>query len=226
MERSPDFGTDDITINPTNGGGMADMTPDPGRARGSDQFTGEIDTDFGTGTAAEPQMARSRGVRELAADAKDRVASQVSESVHSQQARAGETLSAIARSLRSSSDQLHEQQQDTASRFIEQAASKLDEFANGIQNANLSELADRTEAFARRRPAVFIGAAFLAGVVAARFLKSSRRKLEENQPASGPALERAPAFRASDVQVTTPIVAESSRPSSDATGATWTRETP
>ena len=46
---------------------------------------------------------------------------------------------------------------------------------NRLNNANPDTLLDDVEAFARREPAMFIGGAIAIGLLAARFLKSSRR---------------------------------------------------
>ena len=86
------------------------------------------------------------------------------------------TLSSVASTLLSSSSQLKEEQQNMAGEYVEKAAEQIDRLATYIQNADPAEVVDNVERFARRRPAVFIGAAFALGVIGARFLKSSRRR--------------------------------------------------
>jgi hypothetical protein len=86
------------------------------------------------------------------------------------------TLSSVASTLLSSSSQLKDEQQNLAGEYVGKAAEQIDRLATYIQNADPSEVADNIERFARRRPAVFIGAAFALGVIGARFLKSSRRR--------------------------------------------------
>lgn len=86
------------------------------------------------------------------------------------------TLSSVASTLLSSSSQLKDEQQNLAGEYVEKAAEQIDRLATYIQNADPSEVVDNVERFARRRPAVFIGAAFALGVIGARFLKSSRRR--------------------------------------------------
>jgi hypothetical protein len=98
------------------------------------------------------------------------------------------TLSSVASTLLSSSSQLKDEQQNLAGEYVEKAAEQIDRLATYIQNADPSEVADHVERFARRRPAVFIGAAFALGVIGARFLKSSRRRSYDGDRLYSPGL--------------------------------------
>jgi len=98
------------------------------------------------------------------------------------------TLSSVASTLLSSSTQLKEEQQNLAGEYVEKAAGQIDRLATYIQNADPAEVVDNVERFARRRPAVFIGAAFALGVIGARFLKSSRRRSSDGDRLYSPGL--------------------------------------
>ena len=98
------------------------------------------------------------------------------------------TLSSVASTLLSSSTQLKDEQQNMAGEYVEKAAEQIDRLATYIQNADPSEVVDNVERFARRRPAVFIGAAFALGVIGARFLKSSRRRSIDGDRLYSPSL--------------------------------------
>ena len=98
------------------------------------------------------------------------------------------TLSSVASTLLSSSTQLKDEQQNLAGEYVEKAAEQIDRLATYIQNADPGEVVDSVERFARRRPAVFIGAAFALGVIGARFLKSSRRRTFEGDRLYSPGL--------------------------------------
>jgi hypothetical protein len=75
--------------------------------------------------------------------------------------------------LRSSTQQLRDQNQDGASRAIERAADGVERFATYLQDANVDDVIDSVHEFARRQPAAFIGGAFALGFLASRFLKAS-----------------------------------------------------
>lgn len=98
------------------------------------------------------------------------------------------TLSSVASTLLSSSSQLKDEQQNLAGEYVEKAAEQIDRLATYIQNADPAEVVDNVERFARRRPAVFIGAAFALGVIGARFLKSSRRRSYDGDRPYSPGL--------------------------------------
>lgn len=87
-----------------------------------------------------------------------------------------EALSGIAQSLSIAGHQLRDQQ-NGASSFVEQAADRLDKAAKYIDTAEVDDLIQRTESWARSNPALFLGGAFVLGVLGARFLKSSRPAL-------------------------------------------------
>lgn len=55
-------------------------------------------------------------------------------------------------------------------------AGRVEKLSSYIDDKELSELVRDVETFARRNPALFVGGAFALGVVAARFLKSSRQQ--------------------------------------------------
>ena len=98
------------------------------------------------------------------------------------------TLSSVASTLLSSSTQLKDEQQEMAGQYVEKAAEQIDRLAQYIQNADPGQIADEVQRFARRRPAVFIGAAFAIGVIGARFLKSSRRNVVDNDRLYSPGI--------------------------------------
>jgi hypothetical protein len=64
---------------------------------------------------------------------------------------------------------------DGAGRFADMAADRLEQLSNSLRNKDLDSLVGEAESFARRQPVAFFGAAMVAGFLAVRFLKSSKR---------------------------------------------------
>ena len=120
---------------------------------------GSLNTPDGDGNAAS-------GVLNLV---RDSATSQLS----SQKDRATDGLGSLARAVRQSTQSLRDNQQDTVAQYVEQAADRIEQFSSRLRDRDLGELMRDADRFARRQPAVFIGAAFVLGVLAARFLKSS-----------------------------------------------------
>ena len=103
----------------------------------------------------------------------DRVKASAASQLGAQKDRATEGLGSVAQAVRQSGQQLRDQQHDTIAQYIEQAADQLERFTTRLKDRNVGDLAREAQELARRRPAVFIGAAFALGLLGARFLKSS-----------------------------------------------------
>lgn len=91
----------------------------------------------------------------------------------------------FAHALRQSAGDLEDRNKAFVARYLEQAASSIEQIADTLQRQDVRDLVRHTEDFARRQPGLFIGGTVLAGFALARFLKSSsdRREWEERGPA-------------------------------------------
>lgn len=67
-----------------------------------------------------------------------------------------------------------------------QVASQLEGIANQIRTADLNETVSKVSTFARENPALFIGAAALAGFAATRFLKARPPEAQGVAPTGDP----------------------------------------
>ena len=103
----------------------------------------------------------------------DRVRQTAAAQLTSQKTRATEALGSVAAALRQSSEPLRDNNQAMIADYAGKAADQLEQFSARVRERDLTELMDDVNGFARRQPALFVGAAFAAGVLAARFLKSS-----------------------------------------------------
>jgi hypothetical protein len=101
------------------------------------------------------------------------VKERASEQLSNQKGRATDGLDAIANAVRRTTEELREDQHDTLAHYVDRAAAQLEQWATTIRNKDLDELLTETKRLARRQPALFIGGSFVAGLLVARFLKSS-----------------------------------------------------
>lgn len=101
--------------------------------------------------------------------AKDSARSTVSE----QQQSAASGIGEFAGALRNAAKQIDGGQSPNTARFANQAADALERMSSTLRSKDLDSMLRETERFARSQPALFIGAAALAGFLAVRFLKSS-----------------------------------------------------
>jgi hypothetical protein len=89
---------------------------------------------------------------------------------------AAQTLGTVAGALRGAAQDLQQGEVAALGTYAESAAEQIGKVAGYLREKDLDGLRRDAETFARRHPEVFLGGAFLAGILAARFLKSSRPK--------------------------------------------------
>ncbi len=85
---------------------------------------------------------------------------------------AAEHLGSVAHALRKTGDELAESDSGITE-YVHRAASSVEKVSTYLQKKTLSELLGDMEGYARREPAVFLGGAFVVGLLGGRFLKSA-----------------------------------------------------
>jgi hypothetical protein len=106
----------------------------------------------------------------------ERVAEQAKSTFENAKSTLTQQITAAARAIESAADRLDQQQQNGLSTRVRQYVQKAENASRYLENKSPRELKDDLDQFARQRPAWFIGGAFVAGLLGARFLKSSERK--------------------------------------------------
>lgn len=96
----------------------------------------------------------------------------VTSRVEDQKNRAADGLGGIADVIRNATNDLRGENEALAS-YVDLASDQMKAFAEQIRQRGVTEMIDDVGQFARRRPALFIGGAFLVGLGIARFLKST-----------------------------------------------------
>lgn len=129
----------------------------------------------------DPSMAEKASTGERLKEKAQQVAGeargQVETSLDKSRRRAASTLSGVAQSLVQSS----EQTEGTTRSIVERAGRELQRFSDFIDSTPPREMYVRAERFARQQPGLFLGGAFVLGLVAARFLKSSQSAGDEER---------------------------------------------
>ncbi len=126
--------------------------------------------------------ARDGGRRKPDDQAEQRLASRlrgrVSSELNAQKDRVTDALDDIASRVRRAGEPLRDDPYAPLGEYAEGAASRIEQFASEVRGRDVEELAYEVGEFARRRPAMFMGATLAAGILAARFLKSSQEGRE------------------------------------------------
>ncbi len=147
----------------------------------ADTQSGAAKSDFSSissGVADSAKQAASQakeaGSHLLDHQAKDQAASRADE----QRQTAASGLQAVAHAFQSMGDDLRNKEGGPVAQYaaeIGQAmGGQVERLANYLRERDVRQLVTDTEDFARRSPAVFLGSAFVLGIAASRFLKSTR----------------------------------------------------
>jgi hypothetical protein len=123
-------------------------------------------------TVSEVMDQAQNTARQVSAQAKQGATSQL----ESQKERAVDSLMTVAQALRQTGEHLNEQDQGLVGTYIEKAAERVEDLTNHLSANDVPQLLAETQDFARRRPALFLGAALALGFAGARFLMSSGQR--------------------------------------------------
>ena len=148
-------------------------------------------------SASGTQGDASRGNSGMMSKVREKATEQLS----TQKDKATDGLGSVAQAVRQSTQQLRDQQHDTLAGYVEQAADQIDRLSKTLRNKDVGELFEDAQRLARRNPSLFIGSAFVLGVVGARFLKSSASRSPSERSSFRSAIRASHSRRSSGVPV-------------------------
>ena len=141
----------------------------------------------GNGSSVRDQV---RGIKDQAIergrttlrDARDRAATSLGEGKN----QVADQIGAVAHAFRQAGNQLRTEGQGQRLAGLTNAmARQADQAADYLRRADGELLRQDVERLARRQPALVLGGAFVAGLIGARFLKSSERRRTEQHHGEG-----------------------------------------
>ncbi|HEV7663298.1 MAG TPA: hypothetical protein VGQ62_07160 [Chloroflexota bacterium] len=138
----------------------------------------------GNGLADNAQQALghvAEQAQHTASQVTEQAKQQATSQLEQQKGRAVDSLVTVTQALRQTGQHLHEQEQGTIAGYVEQAAERVESVTNHLRSRDIPELLDETQDFARRRPALFVGAAVALGFVGARFLMASGQRTAQRR---------------------------------------------
>ncbi|GAB4453018.1 MAG: hypothetical protein OHK0029_04970 [Armatimonadaceae bacterium] len=133
--------------------------------------------------AKEQALNAVEQTKQKAGEMVEKTRGQVREQISTRKEDAAGTLTNVADALRQSSNTLRDAEGETSTKlgnFQEAAADQIERFSGYLRDKDLEDIVRDTNQFAHRQPTLFIGGAFLVGIFAARFFKSSERRSVEN----------------------------------------------
>jgi hypothetical protein len=117
-------------------------------------------------TLSEAQSVAGQMVDQAKQQAESRIGSQLNQ--------VADQLGEVKSVFEEVSQKLHERDQTWLAPLADQATTQVDRLSGYFRGKDIGEFAGDLEHLARRQPALFLGGAFAVGLLAARFLKSSR----------------------------------------------------
>lgn len=127
----------------------------------------------------KPQQAAEQ-LKNAAVEQAEKVRSQAD----SAKDHAVERIRRVGSALKSAGDELRQQDEFVAD-YAARAAAGIDRVAEYLTSVPPRELVHDAEQFARRKPALFFGGAFLVGLAAGRFLRASSSSLSSSPSSNG-----------------------------------------
>lgn len=118
-------------------------------------------------------------VKDQAVQMKDKVADTATGALEDRKAQTSSGLGDVAQTIRQTSEELRSQDQGAIANYVDQAADQLERVTGYLREHDVRHIVGDVERFARREPTLFLGGAFLLGVLGARFLKSSSQAADE-----------------------------------------------
>ena len=149
-------------------------------AKGDATEPGQVAKDIGDKAMATAEKLGDR-VKEQAREAGDQIKEQGRTFLHEQKSHVATEIQAYSAAARRAADRLEAESDTQLSGYVAAAADQLERLGTRIQERDLDGLVDDVETIARRRPEVFFAGMFVAGLVAARFLKASKQKRERER---------------------------------------------
>lgn len=105
----------------------------------------------------------------------DQLRNKASDALSQQKTRATENLGSIVDAVRSTGRQLGDTNQPGIAKYVNDTANSLQRWVDTLEHKDVREIVEDIQQFGRQRPALFLGVTFGAGLLGARFLKSSAR---------------------------------------------------
>ena len=126
----------------------------------------------------ERDEQHAQGARQALRETADSTKQQAGAVFHDQRDRVAGGAHAVADALRSSADSLRQSDSASVAGYFDQAAHRVEDLSRRLREEDFGSLMHTAQDYARRQPAVFLGASVAAGLALGRFLKSSSGRRE------------------------------------------------
>ncbi|MBE7549573.1 MAG: hypothetical protein HS126_00660 [Anaerolineales bacterium] len=143
----------------------------------------EAETKDGVQQAKEVAKQAVEQVQHKAQEVAGQAQEQAKSAVASRKDQAIDQLGSVAQAFRTTSNELRNQDNGMIAQYADKVADQVDRISGYLEERDVAQLLGDAENFARRQPELFLGGAFIAGLLVGRFIKSSseRRMVQREQ---------------------------------------------
>jgi hypothetical protein len=134
------------------------------------------------GNGRSELKATAEQVKQKTGEVAQQVGQEAKSLVSTRKGEAATLLRSVADAFRQTSMDLESNDQGTVAQYGNQLAAQVERLSNYLENNDTDRLIMDVESWARRRPELFLGGAFAAGLLIGRFLRSSSPPSHSSTP--------------------------------------------
>lgn len=177
-----------VETTPRSGGASRQGTGGGGGPKSGTKGVSQPQTDMAA-KAQETAQDVVQQTQDKAGQVVDQAKEQATNQLASQKDRAADSLGSVAGALRQTGHHLRQNDQHGIAQYADRAAERVEQFTDQLRGKDVQTIVRDVERYARQQPALFLGGAFVLGLLGARFLKSTAQR--ENDGESGDLDDRA-----------------------------------
>jgi hypothetical protein len=163
---------------------MVGTTPQTGGASRQGSGGGQQGGAKGEDVVQQTQEKAGQAVdqaQQMAGQVADQAKQQATSQLDSRKNQAVDSLGTVAQALRQTSQHLRQNDQGTIAQYTDKAAERVEQFTGQLRGKDVQTMVRDVERYARQQPAVFLGGAFVLGLLGARFLKSTAQREDDDE---------------------------------------------
>lgn len=119
--------------------------------------------------------------QQVAGQVVDQAKQQATSQLASRKDQAVDSLGTVAQAFRQTGEHLRQNDQHGIAQYADKAAERVEQFTDQLRGKDVQTIVRDVERYARQQPALFLGGAFVLGLLGARFLKSTAQREDESE---------------------------------------------
>lgn len=134
------------------------------------------------GQAKEKAAPVVEQVQDKAKEATAQVQTRAKDITEERKSQAAGEVAKVAQAVRTTSREMRNQDQENVAHYTEIVADQIEQVSHYLDERDINHLLNDAADFARRRPEIFLGGAFMVGLALGRFLTSSSGQAHHYAP--------------------------------------------